>query len=44
MLQDSVRYLGLFIDKHMNCENIVIFSIRKANSRLKFFYIEIVKI
>ena len=34
--QDSVRYLGLIIDKHLNCEKIVNSIISKVNSRLKF--------
>ena len=34
--QDSVRYLGLFIDNHMNCEKIVNLITEKVNSRLKF--------
>ena len=36
--QDSVRYLGLFIDNHMNCEKIVNSITGKVNSRLKFLY------
>ena len=36
--QDSVRYLGLCIDKYMNCEKIVNSIIGKVNSRLKFLY------
>ena len=36
--QDSVKYLGFFIDNHMNCEKIVNSIIGKVNSRLKFLY------
>ena len=36
--QDSVRYLGLFIDNQMNCEKIVNSIIGKVNSRLKCLY------
>ena len=36
--QDSVRYLGLIIHKHLNCEKIVNSIISKVNSRLKFLY------
>ena len=36
--QDSVKYFGLFIDNHMNCEKIVNSIIEKVNSRLKFLY------
>lgn len=36
--QDSVKYLGLFIDKFLDCEKIVNSIVGKANSRLKFLY------
>ena len=36
--QNSVKYLGLFIDNQMNCEKIVNSIIGKVNSRLKFLY------
>ena len=36
--QDSVIYLGLYIDKYMNCEKIVNSITGKVNSRLKFLY------
>ena len=34
--QDSVRYLGLYIDKYTSCEKKVNSIIGKVNSRLKF--------
>ena len=37
-LQDSLRYLGLNIDRYINCEKIVNSIIEKVNSRLKFLY------
>ena len=42
--QDSVRYLGLYINKYLSCEKIVNSIIGKVNSRVKFFYIEFVKV
>ena len=36
--QDSVRYLGLYIDKYISCEKKVNSIIGKVNSRLKFLY------
>ena len=36
--QDSVKYLGLFTDKYLNCEKIVNSVIGKVNATLKFLY------
>ena len=36
--QDSVRYLGLDIDKNMNCAKIINSIIGKVNLRLRFFF------
>jgi hypothetical protein len=35
---DSVKYLGICIDKFLTCENIVLSIIQKVNARLKFLY------
>ena len=34
----DVKYLGISIDKYLNCEHIVSSIINKVNSRLKFVY------
>ena len=34
---DSVKYLGLQIDKFLDCERIVLSIVQKVNARLKFF-------
>ena len=34
----DVKYLGISIDKYLNCEHIVSSIINKVNSRLKFLY------
>ena len=33
---DSVKYLGLQIDKFLDCERIVLSIVQKVNARLKF--------
>ena len=35
---DSVKYLGVCIDKFLSCENIVLSIIHKVNARLRFLY------
>ncbi len=35
---DSVKYLGVHIDKYLNCETIVSNIINKVNGRLRFLY------
>ena len=35
---DSVKYLGLQIDKFLDCERIVLSIVQKVNARLKFLY------
>ena len=43
--QESVRYLELYIDiKYMDCEKIVNSIIGKVNTKLEFFFIEMLKI
>ena len=34
----DVKYLGISIDKYLNCKHIVFSIINKVNSRLKFLY------
>ena len=35
---DSVKYLGLKIDKFLDCERIFLSIVQKVNTRLKFLY------
>ena len=35
---DYVKYLGVYIDKYLNCERIISSIVQKVNGRLKFLY------